>query len=92
MLTRTERIGAGEGTPRVRGGTFGGLSRLARGLAHLFRRRSRVIAAGETDAGVSFGEDARRDANNTRPTMDAGITGGMSLLGGGRTGSGRRGV
>lgn len=96
MLTRTERIGAGEGTPLVRGGTFGGLSRVGHGLVALFRSRSRGIAAGETAARPLRGERSRWDANKkthpgkTHPDMDAGITGGLSLLGGGQTASGRR--
>lgn len=92
MLTRTERIRAGEETPRVRGGTFGGLSRAGPDLAALFRPRSRGITAGETDARLLRDEDAARwNANKTRPAMDAGITGGISLLGVGQPTSGRRG-
>jgi hypothetical protein len=91
MLTRTERIRVGEGTPRVRGGTPAGLSRVGRGLAALFRSRSREIPAEETYARPLRGGGVRWDAKEPRPAMDAGITGGISLLGVGQATPERRG-
>jgi hypothetical protein len=91
MFTRAGRIGtAGEG-PYVPGGTLDRLSRAGRGLAGLFVSRPRGISAGEADVPPAPAGSARRDANHTSPAMEAGITGGISLLGGGRAGSGRRG-
>jgi hypothetical protein len=79
MFTRAERIRTGEESPYVPGGTSDRLARVGRGLAAAFLPWARGISAEETDAPA---EGARREANSTRPAMDAGITGGMSLVGG----------
>lgn len=107
MPTETERNRTGDGRLRVRGGdlrvgavavpeptarVFGGLSGVGHGLATLFRLWSRGSAAGEGGAQPLGAEGARRDARKTRPAMDAGITGGMSLLIGGQTQRERRGA
>lgn len=79
MFTRAGRIRTGEEGPYVPGGTFDRLARVGRGLAAPFLPRARGIPAEETDAPAG---DARWEANSTRPAMDAGITGGVSLVGG----------
>lgn len=71
MFARTARIRTAEEGPYVPGGTFDRLVRAGHALDAPFVSRTRAIAEG-----------ALRDADNARPPMDAGITGGMSLFGG----------
>lgn len=87
MSTEAERLGTG--SPGAKNGTFGGLA--GRSLSALFRARSREIPTAESGARGLPEEGPLRDAGKPRPAMDAGITGGMSLLVGGQTGPGRRG-
>ncbi len=79
MFTGTGRIRTGEEGPYAPGGTFDRLARVGHGLAAPFLPRARGISAEETDPPA---EGARLETNSSRPAMDAGITGGMSLFGG----------
>jgi len=68
----------------------GRLSRMARGLYAGLVSRSRV-AAGETDTRPLREWSPRGRANGLGRAMDAGITGGISLLGGQAVSERRRG-
>jgi hypothetical protein len=79
MFARTGRIRSGEEGPYAPGGTFDRLARVGRDLAAPFLPRARGFSAEETDPPA---EGVRLETSSSRPAMDAGITGGMSLLGG----------
>src|SRR3712207_3583996 len=79
VFTRAGSIRAGQEGPHVPGGTFDRLARAGRVLAAPFLFRARGISAEEA---VVPAEQARRNADHARRAMDAGITGGMLLVGG----------